>query len=206
MHSSREDGDPSMAIEMVMGAMSTTSRRQPMSPVTQTLDPPSIKRLGWLVVGLTVMEDQVSSLRPQTLGAHMTWVTLSGTLVKGEMSVAEGASSAVQRRSVMTVVGESRRLRCSSRHPGGQASGMFVSSVVGGGSGGGGGAACTAIGVTGSNGEKVTRRAMVRADASTGTISCQASAIVESSNASLAQQSHSISSSRLATVMSRSST
>ena len=89
---------------------------------------------------------------------------------------------------------------CSRMQPGGHGRG-----ATGGGSGGGGGSGCATGGDTGV-GAPVSRQGMVPVDASTGTISCQTSATSTSSKASKSQQSQSISSSRWATVMSRSST
>jgi hypothetical protein len=89
---------------------------------------------------------------------------------------------------------------CSRMHPGGHGRGS-----TGGGLGGGGGSGCVTGGDTGSV-APVSQQDMVPVDASTGTVSCQASATSTSSNASKSQQSQSILSSRCATVISRSST
>jgi hypothetical protein len=111
----------------------------------------------------------------------------------------------------MTEVGEVRPVMCSRMHPGGHGRGSTgvgvvwpTVSVAGGGSGGGCGSGCVSVGDTGF-GAPVSRRDMVPVDASTGTVSCQMSATSASSNAPKSQQSQSISLSRCATVISRSS-
>jgi hypothetical protein len=60
-----------------------------MSPVTQTLEPPSTIQSGprWMVYIVT--EDLASPRRPHTLGVHTTCVTLSGMEMRGAMSVAD---------------------------------------------------------------------------------------------------------------------
>ena len=59
-----------------------------MSPVTQTLAPPSTIRSGPRLMVQVVSEDLESPRKPHTLGVHTTWVTLSGV----EMSVAKSVA------------------------------------------------------------------------------------------------------------------
>jgi hypothetical protein len=143
MQSSYEAGLPSSAMELVMGWMSVTSRRLLRSPVTQTLEPPSIMRGDDWVPSRSRMEERRSDWTPQTLGEQTICVTLS--IVEGMSGSVARREAAVSsdRRSIATEVGDRGRWIASRRQPGGQ--GILANSEQesfgehsGGGSGGGG--------------------------------------------------------------------
>jgi hypothetical protein len=73
--SSKDEGPPARATEIVTGGMSTASTRRLASPVMHILDPPLIH--GHVSsVGVTVMEVVSALSIPQTRGDPKTWATL----------------------------------------------------------------------------------------------------------------------------------
>ena len=132
IRSSRDVDVPSSATEMSMGLISETSSRIVRSPVTQTLEPPSIS-LPLQSEMRRIFTEVLSSPRiPHTREEHTTRVTLSNIdgIWYGKRARVESSSWLARRFSwVMHIVGlEGARMRSSMKEQGGNMS-------VGGGSG-----------------------------------------------------------------------
>ena len=134
IRSSRDVYLPSSATEISMGVISDTSSRIVRSPVTQTLDPPSMS-LPLLLATRRIFTEVISLPRtPHTRKEHTTWVMLSKIdgIWYGSKARVELTSWSARRSSwvahIVGVVGG--RIRSSMMEQGGNMS-------VGGGSGGG---------------------------------------------------------------------
>jgi hypothetical protein len=196
-----------------MGLISSTSTRLPMVPVTHRLELPSTILVPNPNSPLMVMDECMSEWTPQTRGEHTTRVTLSVKVSGGSGRVGKwDGGDRNPTRLTVTDVGEGAWVSPSRRHPGGHSEVSNLS--VGGGSGGGGnvGGFVMRAGVEMPSSmvvgfiARVRCSDMVRANASTGTTSCQTSAISGIVSMSPDQQSQSISLSRSATVISKLST
>ena len=134
IRSSRDVDVPSRATEISMGVISDTSSRIVRSPVTQTLDPPSMS-LPLLSATRRIFTEVISSPRtPHTREEHTMRVMLSKIdgIWYGSKARVESTSWSAQRSSWVThIVGvEGGRMRSSMMEQGGNMS-------VGGCSGGG---------------------------------------------------------------------